>query len=119
MNMQVTERDDRVCVIRVSGQLDAWHTLPVGGEVHRVVNEDPRWVVLDMSDVEMLTSAGLSVLIQCNRALIATGHGLILVGCIPDVKRVLREARLHEALLAMPSFDEAILSLSGETIEMC
>ena len=57
--------------------------------------------------------------IQCNRALIATGHGLILVGCIPEVKLVLREARLHEALLTMSSFDEAILSLSGETIEMC
>lgn len=72
-----------------------------------------------MSDVRMLTSAGLSVLIQCSRALLAAGHGLVLVGCVPEVKRVLREARLDEALLTMPSFDEALLSLSGETIEMC
>jgi anti-sigma B factor antagonist len=74
-----------VLVIELDGQLDGTTSPAVQEQITAVLQPDSR-IVLDLSRVTYMSSAGLRVLLVLARQLEATGSRLVLVGLVEEVR---------------------------------
>jgi anti-anti-sigma factor len=66
------------------------------------------WVVLDLSGVEFMASAGVHVLLDVAGQLETGGGGLVLAGPRPMVARVLSLTRADELIPTVATVEEAL-----------
>jgi anti-anti-sigma factor len=77
-------------VVRLHGVLDAFSAPSLRDDLHREVLARPAVVALDLSDLEFLGVAGLSVLLDMQRLADEAGTAMLLVGSpAPLVERLL------------------------------
>ena len=72
-------------------------------------------VVLDLSEVEFMASAGVQVLLEVAGQLEAAGGALVLVGPRPMVARVLNLTRSDELIAMAATVDEALAGRAAGT----
>ena len=86
----VEDEDDDVRVVRLRGELDAFNAPSLRDDLHREVVARPAVVALDLSDLEFLGVAGLSVLLDMQQLADEAGTAMLLVGSpAPVVERLL------------------------------
>lgn len=88
--------DDEAVRIRIAGEIDLANATDVQDEINAVVTNDATKVVLDLTDLEYLDSAGLRVLFTLAERLRVLQMGLDLVvppGC--PVRRVVEMSGLE------------------------
>ena len=86
----VEDEDDDVRVVRLRGELDAFNAPSLRDDLHREVVARPAVVALDLSDLEFLGLAGLSVLLEMQQLAGEAGTAMLLVGSpAPVVERLL------------------------------
>jgi anti-anti-sigma factor len=103
------ERQGRICLIRVHGEIDLSNAHEVSSKIGVVMGQEARRLVVDLSDITYLDSAGVALLLRLAERLRARRRQLQLV--VPrgsPVRRVLDftglprviplEARLEDAL---------------------
>jgi len=79
-----------VRVVRLRGGLDAFTAPSLRDDLHREVMARPGMVALDLSDLEFLGVAGLSVLLEMQQLADEAGTAMLLVGSpAPVVERLL------------------------------
>ena len=79
-----------VRVVRLRGELDAFSAPSLRDDLHREVVARPAVVALDLSDLEFLGLAGLSVLLEMQQLADEAGTAMLLVGSpAPVVERLL------------------------------
>jgi len=79
-----------VRVVRLGGELDAFSAPSLRDDLHREVVARPAVVALDLSDLEFLGLAGLSVLLEMQQLAGEAGTAMLLVGSpAPVVERLL------------------------------
>jgi len=79
-----------VRVVRLGGELDAFSAPSLRDDLHREVVARPAVVALDLSDLEFLGLAGLSVLLEMQQPADEAGTAMLLVGSpAPVVERLL------------------------------
>lgn len=81
--LSLTENPDGEVVARVEGEIDMATAPAVGSKVAKSIDEGP--VVLDMTRVEFIDSAGIRMMVEMARRAEDRGHKLRLVaprGCI-------------------------------------
>jgi len=79
-----------VRVVRLGGELDAFSAPSLRDDLHREVVARPAVVALDLSDLEFLGLAGLSVLLEMQQLADEAGTAMLLVGSpAPVVERLL------------------------------
>ena len=77
-------------VVRLRGELDAFSAPSLRDDLHREVMARPGVVALDLSDLEFLGLAGLSVLLEMQQLAGEAGTAMLLVGSpAPVVERLL------------------------------
>jgi anti-anti-sigma factor len=84
--------EDEACarVVRRRGTLDAFSAPSLRDDLHREVVARPAVVALDLSDLEFLGEAGLSVLLDMQQLADEAGTAMLLVGSpAPLVERLL------------------------------
>jgi anti-anti-sigma factor len=84
--------EDEACarVVRLRGTLDAFSAPSLRDDLHREVVARPAVVALDLSDLEFLGVAGLSVLLDMQQLADEAGTAMLLVGSpAPLVERLL------------------------------
>lgn len=87
--MQINERvTDGVTVITLEGDFDAAAAPSVEGRLQALVKEGQHRLVVDLSGVAYIASAGLRVLLAALKAARNSGGDLRLVGLQPAVKEV-------------------------------
>jgi anti-anti-sigma factor len=69
-------------------------------------------VVLDLSAVRYVSSAGLRVLLKAAKAARAAGHGFVLCGMQESVSEVYRIGGFERIISAYPDRDAALASLA-------
>jgi anti-sigma B factor antagonist len=113
MQVLLAEKDDVLLAKPMGRWLDAaaGNDLKerVGGEIQRGALR----VVLDMSAVAHLDSAGLGSLIQLMKQLPAGGR-IALYGCQPSVTELLTRAKLNPLLPSYPAEADAVAAVRGE-----
>ncbi|SAL87071.1 Putative anti-sigma factor antagonist BtrV [Caballeronia arvi] len=83
----IETREGEVLVVAVSGRIDSTTSKQLEDVLPERVQVTPR-VLLDMSDVQYVSSAGLRVLLKAAKIARGTGHGLVLTGLLPQVLEV-------------------------------
>jgi anti-sigma B factor antagonist len=84
--MQVAIHElDSVRVIELDGQLDGTTSPAVQEQIVALLQPDSK-IILDLSKVTYMSSAGLRVLLVLARQVEATGSRLVLVGLVEEVR---------------------------------
>lgn len=114
--LTMTETDG-VTLLRVEGGLTHDGVVPVGQAIEAATrvapgqrNAPPKPVrmVMDLSDVEVMTTPGLSLLLMTARRVEKTGGRMVLTGTRGRVYDLLRRCRLDGVLNIVHDADEAV-----------
>lgn len=108
INMQTGEQDG-VKILTLSGRLDGDGSIRLHDRINEEIDYDKDSLLLDMSEVEYISSAGLRVLILATRT-IKNEFGL----CNPTsmVREVFAMTKLDNALFIYDDMAAAIQSMS-------
>jgi anti-sigma B factor antagonist len=98
-------------VLSVQGDVDALTAPRLVEAILGALSEQSSAVVVDLSDVEFLASAGMTALITANE-LIAPGARFLVVADGPGTSRPLKLIGLDSLLAIYPTLDEAVSACS-------
>jgi anti-sigma B factor antagonist len=87
--------------------LDAQNAKTIKAELQSLLEPEMK-VILDVSDVEILDSSGLGVVISCLRQLSSSGGDLKLAGVSKKLRTIFELVRFHHVLDLFSSREEAI-----------
>lgn len=114
------ERGPDGVVVKMTGAATMEAAPQLSMALMRVVAGHPRWVVLDFSDLQLLTSICIGELVAFrNGVLRGRGGGeaggvVVVAGATEFVNRSLTFSRLDTVFPLYPSVDAAIASVKGE-----
>jgi anti-anti-sigma factor len=111
MDIHQTTRDG-VTVLAPSGRIDTTTSGRVEESVRRMVDEGVRELVIDFSNVEYISSAGLRVLLVLAKRMRDLQGRLVLCGMPESVRQVFRLAGFMPLFRIEPSQEAALASLA-------
>ena len=91
----VTSSDDTEVEIRLRGELDHSNADVLRQHVLSALARLPRQVVIDMSELTFMDSAGIGEIIRANRLLTSRDRGLVIRGANEAVTRLLEMMGIH------------------------
>lgn len=96
-----------VTVVELSGEIDGKTAPQVQEEVLTCIKDKVK-VILDMSDVSYLSSAGLRVLLMVYKQMKSAEGKVALVGLIDDIKEVMNNTGFINYFITANSINEGI-----------
>jgi anti-anti-sigma factor len=95
-------------VVRIRGEVDLSNAWSVGGAVRDAISNQAHSVVVDLTEVSYLDSAGIRVLFDLSRGLAEHDQQLIVVLPVrATIRRALEVSAIHTAAQVVGSLDEA------------
>lgn len=104
---------DRLCVTHVAGQVDAANAGELSEAVSAKLSPEQPYVVLDLSQLDYTSSAGLRALLAITKQARALGGDVRLAAVQDKVGRVLTISGFSDILRSYPTVDEAVASLAS------
>lgn len=99
---------DHLAVISITGSIDALTADQVTQYFEREFGNGNTRLVVDLSEVDFMSSAGLRALLASLKKSRQSGGDLCLVAPRPDVERILKMSGFTSILTTYPSVDEAL-----------
>lgn len=106
----LTRREAGCTITSVTGDVDLSTADQLRDELARAIAPAPAVLIVDLTDVGFLASAGLQVLVDVHR--LAAHTRLAIVAAAPATRRPLTITDLHHVLEIYPSLDKALEVLS-------
>lgn len=107
MNISIEESTQKVMVVTPTGRVDAYHAPAFRGAVYEVIEEGNYKIVVDLSGVNFMDSAGMSVLVTLLKR-VKQNQG--------DVKLVRPKNPAAQRILTLTRFDRVFdMSDSAES----
>jgi anti-anti-sigma factor len=95
--MTVVIREDYKAVVRpAGGSIVAASISELRAEMHSIVEEGVRELVIDLADVQMVDSSGIGLLISAYNALRKVGGRLTIINASDDLLGLFQSMRMHE-----------------------
>ena len=102
-----------VLVVRARGEIDHWSAPYLSERMRMAAHEEDGPVVVDLCDVTLIDSAGISVLVNAARRLVHQRRRLSIV-CPPgNLRRLFELTGLVDALEIHPTRDDALAALAA------
>ncbi|SEG07481.1 stage II sporulation protein AA (anti-sigma F factor antagonist) [Thermomonospora echinospora] len=116
-HLTVTTRGrDGCAVISLRGELDIASADDLRRGLHAARRAHGDHLILDLDHLEFMDSHGLSVIVNCHKAV--TGHGsLALTGARPIVRRTLQITGLDRRLTLYDTVEQATASLHPPAVQ--
>jgi len=112
--MEVKRADENgVTVISLHGRFDAASAPDTESAFRDIINENPNRVVVDLGDVEYISSGGLRVIIMLAKALEKSRGELRLCALSPFVSEVFELTNLGKRYVLCETRGEAIASFAN------
>jgi anti-sigma B factor antagonist len=109
--MEVATQDyKRVAVMSVTGRVDSATAPELEGELRKLVDDGKTQIVLDLKNVEYMSSAGLRAMVSTLKSVKRVNGDLRLANPSPRVEEVLRLAGLTSIFSIHPTQEEAVAS---------
>lgn len=105
-----TQVYDRVAVMTVTGRVDSATAPELESKLRELVDGDKTQIVLDLKNVEYMSSAGLRAMVSTLKAVKRVNGDLRISSPSPRVEEVLRLAGLTSIFSIHPSQEEAVAS---------
>jgi anti-anti-sigma factor len=102
--------DDGVALVEVRGRVDAVTSPEVGKVLFGLLDQGHHRIILDFSDVDYISSAGLRILTQAQQAAHKHKGGVRLFGLSEIVRHVFELAGLDAVLKIVNTREEAVKS---------
>jgi anti-anti-sigma factor len=102
------ESQDATMIVILSGAAGLMGQGPLDAMVRRVVEEQPRLVIFDLTALRFITSVGVSALIQVRRELREHGGRVVIAGAQGYVADVLATLKILDVIPSYPSTLEAL-----------
>lgn len=110
--MEVTEQNQgSVLVVGLKGRLDAASAGTVQDRIVAVIDGGARQLVLDLSALDYVSSAGLRVLLVAAKKMKPVGGKLCLCGLQPSIKEIFDIAGFTGMFTLAPGLDEAVAAV--------
>lgn len=106
-----TELAGGIALVRVSGSLDSGPDQAVAAELDAVFEKRPGSVVLDLSPVDFMGSAGIALLINTRHRAARLGVAFAIVADNRSVLRPLQLSQIDGTLPLHPTLDEAVAAV--------
>jgi anti-anti-sigma factor len=110
MNVTFSEESglEKSLVAHLDGTVDVIGAQEVWKSISSRVGESPARVLIDFSDVSILTSAGIGTMVRIFTRLKSQGGSLAVFGCDPKVREIFRIVMLEDVLQVCDSREEAL-----------
>src|SRR3972149_2801129 len=105
-----TEELKQVSVMAVTGRVDSATAPELENSLKKLVEAEKTQIVLDLKNVEYMSSAGLRAMVSTLKAVKRVNGDLRLASPSPRVEEVLRLAGLPSIFSIYPSREEAVAS---------
>jgi anti-sigma B factor antagonist len=107
------EHRDGVTVLAVGGEIDLVTAPSFDKAINDVLADDPASLVIDLSEVTFLASAGLQLLVATNERIGgSTGFAVVAEG--PSTSRPIELTDLDKIFDLYPSLDEAVSAVRSK-----
>jgi anti-sigma B factor antagonist len=114
MFMEITAAQyDQVTVVTAVGTIDAMTAGEVAAVLNKQLEDHHAQLVIDLSEVDYVSSAGIRVFLTTLRAARNAGGDLRLTGVQDPVQKVLDIAGVTELLAGYPDLESAVASFSS------
>ena len=101
---------DRPHVLPLKGEIDLHVSPVVTASLDAMIEKKPERVVIDLSGVTYIDSAGLAALIQAMQKVEAYGGKFFLAGLQETVRSIFEISRLDQVFQIFPDTDAALAS---------
>ena len=101
-------RRDRSEVLPLKGEIDLHVSPSVTASLNAMVEKKPRRLVVDLSDVAYIDSAGLAALIEAMQKVEGYGGKFLLAGLQETVRSIFEISRLDQVFQIFPNVDAAL-----------
>ena len=101
------EVKDNYQLFRLTGLLDAFSEATFRKVLSKCIDEGPKHVILDLSQIDFVDSSGLGALVQLVKKA-QTLEGTLQIVSNPRVTQTVKLVRLEKFLSLQPSVDEAV-----------
>lgn len=101
--------------VTLKGRIDAMSTAEIQKEFNALTLTGERTMVVDFTEVNYISSAGLRVFLSVQKQLKRVGGEIILLGLAPQVMNIFNISGLDQVFCIVSTKDEIIASLQAET----
>ncbi len=95
-------------IVRITGRLDILNSKELGNELQAVIDEGQRYLVLEMSGLEYVSSSGLRVLLQARKTLKPLGGTVVLCAMTEFVRKVVDTTGFTNIFKIFATLEEAL-----------
>jgi len=108
MSLQINaiQTNTRTAQITLTGQLDSHTSGDLDQKIQNFIQSGVKIVILDMASLEMITSAGVGVIMKTQIMLTRRAGELMMLNMQPQIKKVFEIVRLLPALTVFENFEE-------------
>ena len=107
LRIELEEIENRV-VLRVNGRLDAASAPLLERKINSLIDEGHHRLILDFSQVDYLSSAGMRILLSSTKLLKAKKGSLILFSVAAEVEEIIKMAGFDKILHICSTEKEAL-----------
>ena len=104
----VTEKVDNCSILHLEGEIDASTALRLDQAIEQIVQEDKTHLILNCSNLQYISSAGLGVLISNLKDLQLAHRNVVLVNVSAGVMGIFALLGLEEYMIFTPDIAAAL-----------
>lgn len=113
--MQITDRlENQTRIVAIAGNVDALTAGEVTEYLNGRINAETKQIILDLSQVDFMSSAGLRVILTALKACRQLGGDLYLAGAQPSVEKMLKVSGFTSILKTFPTVEAAVVEFSSQ-----
>jgi anti-sigma B factor antagonist len=105
---KITPRQNRPNVLPLKGEVDLHVSPMVTTSLNEMIDKKPERLVVDLTDVSYIDSAGLAALIQAMQKVEGYGGKFMLAGLQETVRSIFEISRLDQVFQIFPDADAAL-----------
>jgi anti-sigma B factor antagonist len=103
-----TPRQERSNILPLKGEIDLHVSPSVTASLNQMIEKKPERLVVDLSEVTYIDSAGLAALIEAMQKVEGYGGKFLLAGLQETVRSIFEISRLDQVFQIFPDADAAL-----------
>lgn len=107
INQSIT---DSVVILAITGDLDSFSVAYLKEHLKKLFNNDQHRIIIDLSSVDFIDSAGLGHLVSCLKVCMHNSGDLLLAGPNDSIKDLLRITKLMDIFKVFDTVEDASTS---------